>query len=74
MIQAARSGKQNIIEGTEDGVTSTEMQLKLLNVARSSLQELRADFVDYLRSRNLIVWDKNMSVMLRCKRFVEFII
>ena len=59
MIQAARSGKQNIIEGTEDGVTSTEMQLKLLNVARSSLQELRADFVDYLRSRNLIVWDKN---------------
>ena len=40
MIQAARSGKQNIIEGTEDGVTSTEMYIKLLNVARSSIQEL----------------------------------
>ena len=56
MIQAARSGKQNIIEGTEDGVTSTEMQLKLLNVARSSLQELRADYKDYLESRKLAVW------------------
>lgn len=44
MVQAARSGKQNIIEGTEDGVTSTEMELKLINVARSSLQELRADY------------------------------
>lgn len=41
MVQAARSGKQNIIEGTEDGETSTEMHIKLLNVARSSLQELR---------------------------------
>lgn len=58
MIQAARSGKQNIIEGTEDGVTSTEMQLRLLNVARSSLQELRADYVDYLDSRNLTIWQK----------------
>lgn len=41
MVQAARNGKQNIIEGTEDGETSTEMHIKLLNVARSSLQELR---------------------------------
>lgn len=38
MIQAARSGKQNIVEGMADGVTSTEMQLKLLNVARASVQ------------------------------------
>ena len=43
MIQAARSGKQNIIEGSEDGQSSSEMELKLLNVARGSLQELRAD-------------------------------
>lgn len=57
MIQAARSGKQNIIEGTEDGVTSVEMHVKLLNVARSSLQELREDYRDYLLSRNLSIWD-----------------
>lgn len=56
MIQAARSGKQNIIEGTEDGVTSTEMHVKLLNVARSSIQELREDYRDYLLSRNLLIW------------------
>lgn len=56
MIQAARSGKQNIIEGIEDGVTSTEMQIKLLNVARSSIQELREDYRDYLLSRNLRIW------------------
>jgi four helix bundle protein len=56
MIQAARSGKQNIIEGLADGMTSTEMQLKLLNVARSSLKELRADYEDYLSTRHLTVW------------------
>lgn len=53
VIQAARSCKQNIVEGLSDGVTSTEMQLKLINVARSSLQELREDFEDYIKSRNL---------------------
>ena len=56
MVQAARSGKQNIIEGTEDGETSTEMHIKLLNVARGSLQELREDYRDYLLSRALPVW------------------
>ena len=44
MVQAARSGKQNIVEGSEDGQTSSEMEIKLLNVARGSLQELRADY------------------------------
>ena len=48
MVQAARSGKQNIVEGSEDGPTSSEMEIKLLNVARASLQELRADYHDYL--------------------------
>lgn len=57
MIQAARSGKQNIVEGLADGMTSTEMQLKLLNVARSSLKELRADYEDYLHTRKLPFWD-----------------
>lgn len=58
MVQAARSGKQNIIEGSEDGKTSTEMELKLLNVARSSIHELREDFKDYLLSRQLPMWDR----------------
>lgn len=58
MIQAARSGKQNIVEGCADGVTSTEMELKLLNVARASLKELKEDYLDYIRSRSLILWDK----------------
>ncbi len=53
VIQAARSCKQNIVEGLADGVTSTEMQLKLLNVARASLKELREDYEDYLKSRHL---------------------
>ena len=57
MIQAARSGKQNIVEGSEDGVTSTEMELKLINVARSSLQELREDYEDYLNTHNLPLWN-----------------
>lgn len=53
IIQAARSCKQNIVEGLADGVTSTEMQLKLLNVARGSLKELCEDFEDYLKSHHL---------------------
>lgn len=53
VIQAARSCKQNIVEGLADGVTSTEVQLKLLNVARASLKELREDYEDYLKSRHL---------------------
>ena len=52
MVQAARSGKQNIVEGSEDGKTSTEMELKLLNVARASIGELREDYEDYLKSHS----------------------
>lgn len=58
MVQAARSGKQNIVEGSEDGMTSMEMEIKLLNVARSSIHELREDYEDYLKSRGLPLWDK----------------
>lgn len=57
MLQAARSGKQNIVEGSADGVTSMEMELKLLNVARASLKELREDYEDYVLSRKLTRWD-----------------
>ncbi len=56
MVQAARSGKQNIVEGSADGVTSTEMELKLLNVARSSIKELKEDYEDYIVSRRLTRW------------------
>ena len=56
MVQAARSGKQNIVEGAEDGATSMEMEIKLMNVARSSIHELREDYEDYLASRHLVRW------------------
>ena len=58
MVQAARSGKQNIVEGAEDGMTSMEMEIKLLNVARSSIHELREDYEDYLKTRRLSCWSK----------------
>ena len=57
MVQAARSGKQNIVEGFADGVTSTEMELNLLNVARASLKELKEDYLDYLRRHALALWN-----------------
>ncbi len=56
MIQAARSGKQNLAEGTIDGITSREMELKLTNVNRASLHELLLDYEDYLRVRGLEQW------------------
>lgn len=57
MIQASRSGKQNIAEGSAAGTTSAETEIKLLNVARASLQELLIDYEDYLRVRSLCKWD-----------------
>lgn len=59
MVQAARSGKQNIIEGYAASVTSVETELKLLNVAKSSLKELLADYEDYLRTHNLEQWSED---------------
>ena len=56
MVQAARSGKQNIVEGLADGVTSTEMELKLLNVARASIKELKEDYLDYIAAHSLVRW------------------
>jgi len=53
MIQAARSGKQNILEGSKAAKTSSEMELKLTNVARASLEELLEDYRDYLRGSAL---------------------
>jgi four helix bundle suffix protein len=59
MIQSARSGKQNILEGSKAGTTSKETEIKLTNVGRASLEELLADYRDYLRVRDLRIWDKN---------------
>jgi four helix bundle suffix protein len=58
MIQAARSGKQNIVEGSKAATTSKEMEIKLTNVARASLEELLEDYRDYLRVRDLPLWGK----------------
>jgi restriction system protein len=57
MVQAARSGRQNIAEGSRASATSSQTELRLVNVARSSLEELLLDFEDYLRHRRLRTWD-----------------
>jgi four helix bundle suffix protein len=59
MVQAARSGVQNIAEGSQASGTSKKMELKLTNVARASLEELRRDYEDFLRQRGLPQWDRN---------------
>ena len=69
MIQAARSGKQNIIEGSEAAPTSSETEIKLLNVARASLKELQADYEDYLRARKKVMWDEKHARYERLRKF-----
>ncbi len=59
MVQAARSGKQNILEGSQASGTSKETEIKLMNVARASLEELLEDYRDFLRTGNHPLWDKN---------------
>ena len=56
MVQAARSGKQNIAEGNQAAATSSETEIKLTNVAKASLEELLDDYEDYLRVRNMQQW------------------
>ena len=68
MIQAARSGKQNIAEGIEAGCTSKETGIKLVNVARASLQELLIDYKDYLRVRELELWGFDSEKGSQCRR------
>src|SRR5258708_35294236 len=58
MVQAARSGVQNIVEGSKASGTSKKMELKLTNVARASLEELRLDYEDFLRQRDLPQWPR----------------
>jgi four helix bundle protein len=64
MVQAARSGKQNIAEGSHASGTSKEMEIMLIGVARGSLEELLLDYEDFLRTHDLKKWDKNSKEAL----------
>jgi len=67
MVQAARSGKQNIVEASMASGTSKEMEIKLTNVARASLEELLIDYKDFLRTNKLPLWDKEHRLALRLR-------
>lgn len=70
MVQAARSGRQNIAEGSVASGTSKKMELKLTNVARASLEELRLDYEDFLRQRGLMLWppdDTRRMALVACR-------
>lgn len=69
--QAARSGRQNIAEGSKASVTSKETEIKLTNVARASLEELLLDYEDYLRQHRLTQWDKTHKRTLRLREYVK---
>ena len=82
MVQAARSGVQNIAEGSVEAATSTKLELNLYNVARASLEELRLDYQDYLRQHNEDIWAKDSLLyknfvsrrIAQAKQFKEFIL
>ncbi len=65
MVQAARSGKQNIAEASMASATSKETEIKLTNVARASLEELLIDYEDFLRTHGLIKWERSHRLSLR---------
>ncbi|MFV0398911.1 MAG: four helix bundle suffix domain-containing protein [Bacteroidales bacterium] len=67
MIQAARSGKQNIVEGCAASSTSKETEIKLINVAKASLHELLIDYEDYLRTRGHRQWETNSIELLKMR-------
>jgi restriction system protein len=73
MVQAARSGVQNIAEGSMASATSKKTELKLTNVAKASLEELLLDYEDYLRQRNLKQWQKDspQTTYVRQKRISD---
>jgi four helix bundle suffix protein len=67
MVQAARSGKQNIAEASLASATSKETEIKLTNVARASLEELQLDYEDFLRTNKLPIWDKGHRLVTRLR-------
>lgn len=70
MEQAARSGKQNIIEGIGQSQTSKKGEIKLLGVAKASLEELLADYEDFLRIRNLPIWAKDDGKVAKLQHYI----
>jgi four helix bundle suffix protein len=77
MVQAARSGRQNIAEGSVDSATSKKMEMKLTGVAKGSLEELRLDYEDFLRQRGLPLWPPDHPALrrfkaLRCATLEQF--
>lgn len=71
MVQAARSGKQNIIEGSVASGISTETEIKLVGVARASLEELVEDYRDFLRTHNLLLWEKEDPRILQIRQLAK---
>ena len=71
MVQAARSGKQNIIEGSMASATSKETEIKLTSVARASLEELLADYRDFLRVRGLQEWPLDHAYVRRLRDLIR---
>lgn len=71
MVQAARSGVQNIAEGSMASATSKKTELKLTNVARASLEELLLDYQDFLRQRRMRTWDKNSPEALAVRKLYQ---
>lgn len=76
MVQAARSGVQNIAEGSQASGTSKKMEMKLTSVARASLEELKLDYQDYLRQRSLPEWPSDHPALvsfkaLRCNSLAD---
>jgi four helix bundle suffix protein len=67
MVQAARSGKQNIAEASMASATSKETEIKLTNVARASLEELLIDYEDFLRTKKLKLWEKDSRLVARLR-------
>ena len=70
MVHAARSGRQNIAEGCQASGTSKKTEIKLVNVARASLEELLIDYEDFLRQRNLEQWGKEHAKALEVRKLV----
>jgi len=71
MVQAARSGKQNIAEGSMDSGTSKKTELKLVGIARGSLEELLLDYEDYLRQHSMLVWSKDQPQAIEVRSLAK---
>jgi four helix bundle suffix protein len=74
MTGAARSAKQNIVEGSEDMSTSLKTAIKLINIAKGSLEELIADYEDFLRQRQLKQWEKNDARVIQFRGYAARIV